>query len=440
MTKKLIYALFIAAVSVALCVGCSKKNNPYDIDDEPKPDPDTVSDADPTPVEDEEPQQDGDTGDIQPDGDTGEPGPDGDSGDTRPDGDTGEPEPDGDSGEPGPDGDTGDSAPDETPDENPDEEIVYNDSSLVPCTGLKRCYEDASALNSCPTEESELFFGQDYFYHSVGMCKPRDFEFVKSVTRDNLTGLFWQKDLPTTYEGCTKSEGRDCTYEEAASYCDNLVIEDNEDWRLPTVEELLTIVDFGKVAPALDSTFFPNTEVDINFNYWTSSTYSPTPSLRLAVDFRSGSVSTMDPSNSFTSGLVRCVSGEPYRPDLELVSETSDVVIDLNTNLVWAKTASGNVIWRNALDFCNTLVFAGHSDWRLPNINELKTLFSSDFENPSSYLGLPENTSSNIFWSSTTYTGSVDMAWLVDFKLGTDTRKKVQTAGGFPAICIRSAD
>ena len=442
MTKKLICSLLIAAAIIAIGTGCSKKKtNQYDVDNDPKPDQDTVTDEDPTPVDDTEPATDEDpdtepaTDEVRPrpDGDTGEPQPDEDSGDSGND--------DTDTGDSQPDGDSSDTQPDETPGTpDEDEEITYNESSLVPCTGLKRCYEDEAPLSSCPSDETELFFGQDYFYHSVGMCKPRDFEFVKGVTRDNLTGLYWQKDLPVTYDGCTKSDGRDCTYEEAASYCENLVIEDLDEWRLPTVEELLTIVDFGNVGPAIDTAFFPGTEVDINYNYWTNSTYSPTPSLRLAVDFRSGAVSTMDPESSATSGLVRCVSGDPYRPNLELITETPDVVIDLNTNLVWAKTASENIIWRNALDFCNSLVFAGYSDWRLPNINELKTLFSSDFENPSSYLGLPENASSNIFWSSTTYAGAVDKAWLVDFKLGTDTRKKVQTAGGFPAICIRSAD
>ena len=53
MTKKLICSLLIAAAIIALGSGCSKKKtNQYDVDNDPKPDQDTVTDEDPTPVDD----------------------------------------------------------------------------------------------------------------------------------------------------------------------------------------------------------------------------------------------------------------------------------------------------------------------------------------------------------------------------------------------------
>jgi hypothetical protein len=124
-------------------------------------------------------------------------------------------------------------------------------------------------------------------------------------------------------------------------------------------------------------------------------------------------------------------------------------ITDNDTGLMWEKHSSDGSIhdfrniytWLNALNFyvpyLNSTSFAGHTDWRLPNVNELHTLVDYGRVYPAmdpvfdvdcidgctvttcscaTYHGRSE------FWSSTTshYTliNSVGFAWMVDFDYG----------------------
>jgi len=66
---------------------------------------------------------------------------------------------------------------------------------------------------------------------------------------DVTTGLMWQQTVPSN----------PVTQDEADAYCANLSLAGHTDWRLPTKIELMSIVDFGRTAPAINLTFFPNT-------------------------------------------------------------------------------------------------------------------------------------------------------------------------------------
>jgi hypothetical protein len=86
---------------------------------------------------------------------------------------------------------------------------------------------------------------------------------------DTITGLVWQRDSSGARAGCTNSPG--CTLAEAKAYCAGLTLGGLTGWRLPGRFELLTIVDFTKLAPAIDQTAFPSTTLDW---FWTSSPYA----------------------------------------------------------------------------------------------------------------------------------------------------------------------
>jgi hypothetical protein len=46
---------------------------------------------------------------------------------------------------------------------------------------------------------------------------------------------------------------------------------------------------------------------------------------------------------------------------------------------MWTKKDNGSkVTWQEATDYCRNLQLAGHSDWRLPTIDELKSIYNEN--------------------------------------------------------------
>jgi hypothetical protein len=109
--------------------------------------------------------------------------------------------------------------------------------------------------------------------------------------RDNNTALVWQQ--------LDDDTGRE--WANALSYCNDLTLGGHSDWRLPSVKELISILDVHNIAPAIDNTVFPDTN---RANYWTSTSISVDPSRAWHVNF--------DWSNNYysdkaTANYVRCV-------------------------------------------------------------------------------------------------------------------------------------
>jgi len=102
-------------------------------------------------------------------------------------------------------------------------------------------------------------------------------------------------------------------------------------------------------------------------------------------------------------------------------------VTDNMTGLMWVKaphSLSSNSVaqtWNNAIDFCNGLTFAGHSDWRLPNVRELQSLIR--YGARVGGLALPSGhpftgVQSDYYWSSSTHADFTDDAWVVYLNYG----------------------
>jgi uncharacterized protein DUF1566 len=132
----------------------------------------------------------------------------------------------------------------------------------------------------------------------AGAVAPQDqyeyFTAPDNSIKDRFTRLRWQRGAsaaPVAYEFATCSGG----------------------FRLPTLKELLTIVDetphpeyegIQIVQKAIDQAAFPDTPV--NARYWTS---SPAPGERIwTVDFKDGSTI---PDDADANRYVRCVRFEP---------------------------------------------------------------------------------------------------------------------------------
>ena len=165
------------------------------------------------------------------------------------------------------------------------------------CTGQTRCYNNNKTEEiSCPTSETADFYGQDAWYASLDKCTQQSFTVQtvsnQKVVLDNNTGLIWQQRFPTD----------NYKWDAAVSYCNSLSYAGYSDWRLPTPQELLTIVDNSRYNPAIDTTYFPNTPSSY---FWSSSTRSDITDYAWYVNFYYGNVS--DYYKDYSYIYVRCV-------------------------------------------------------------------------------------------------------------------------------------
>lgn len=112
---------------------------------------------------------------------------------------------------------------------------------------------------------------------------------------DKETGLVWAKNA-------NLSNGA-LTWQLAMNYCPNLSVGGRKGWRLPTVEELASLVDPTQSNPSLPSGH-PFTNVQSSY-YWSSSSFSGDSSYAWNVHMYSGTVSVDFKTVSFYVWPVR---------------------------------------------------------------------------------------------------------------------------------------
>ena len=87
---------------------------------------------------------------------------------------------------------------------------------------------------------------------------------------------------------------------------------------------------------------------------------------------------------------------------------------------MWSFDQMNYIEWYIGLENCEDSTQADFTDWRMPNINELKSLLDRDLSNPpTSFPGFP-STELNFFFSSTTnsYVEGNGSAWVIDANRG----------------------
>lgn len=116
---------------------------------------------------------------------------------------------------------------------------------------------------------------------------------------DEDTHLTWQQEVVSSGGSpCADGTGGCYAWAAAKAYCQGLQLAGGG-WRMPHVFELQTIVDEGRVRPAVDPTAFAATPVDL---YWSS-----TASAAWVVDFYAGTVAGVGPAGTGALRRIRCV-------------------------------------------------------------------------------------------------------------------------------------
>ena len=108
---------------------------------------------------------------------------------------------------------------------------------------------------------------------------------------DMASGLIWQQ----------QDDGTRRVQAGAISYCQGLALTGSGDWRLSGIKELLSIVDFRALDPAIDTHLFPSTES----RYWSASTNVINADHAWLVSFILGIATSRSKENNST--YARCV-------------------------------------------------------------------------------------------------------------------------------------
>jgi hypothetical protein len=101
--------------------------------------------------------------------------------------------------------------------------------------------------------------------------------------------------------------------------------------------------------------------------------------------------------------------------------------------------------WKYAKKYCKDLSLDGYDDWRLPNINSLRTILRKNyFPNSQSYNGKtyikkpllkPMAIKYQWFWSNTNYKSTFSKIWIADFNNGNDGNSNISDT--YYIRCVR---
>ena len=245
-----------------------------------------------------------------------------------------------------------------------------------------------------------------------------------------ITGLTWKRcaEGQTVSGGSCAGTATTYTWDQAVAL--TATFSGKSDWRLPRIDELVTLVERNAVSPAINTAVFPNTPASL---FWSASASAGSSAYAWNVDFGNG---YDDPGYRASTFSVRLVRGGQslgslglYTPSADFTDNGNGTITHQKTSLTWKRCAEGQTwtgatcsgtasatAWANAVAMTQT--YAGATDWRLPTQNELLTFVEWSATNPAINTAIFPNTPASYFWSASAYAGSSDYAWSVPFYFG----------------------
>jgi hypothetical protein len=253
-------------------------------------------------------------------------------------------------------------------------------------TGQTKCYGDRGEIAA--PKPGQPFYGQDAQY--IG--NPPNYKLNGDGTvSDLVTGLMW-----------TQDPGSKKTFDQAVADTAKCRTGNYDDWRLPTIKELYSLIqlngidpdpmshDDSRLIPFIDRSVFKFTygkEADgeriIDSQFASSTKYVSTTmngnETMFGVNFADGRIKgypiTDRRRGTQKKFFVLYVRGNPDYGKNKFKDNVDGTITDEATGLTWMKADSGKGMdWPAALEYAENLELAGHSDWRLPNAKELQTI------------------------------------------------------------------
>lgn len=162
---------------------------------------------------------------------------------------------------------------------------------------------------------------------------------------DSATGLMWEQATGLAA----------ATWEEAKAYCQSLTLGEQSDWRLPTRNELQTIVDYTRYNPSVSTGFFP---AAVSSNYWCLTSDAGDSGRAWRLFFGSGNSALSAKTNTYSVRAVRAgrcgpadtstttTAVEPTTtapPTSSVASTTSSVMSSTTTSAAMLTTTTSSV-------------------------------------------------------------------------------------------------
>lgn len=295
--------------------------------------------------------------------------------------------------------------------------------AAIPATGQTTSY--------VPGDDGDLEAG-------VAWPTPRFADNGDGTTTDHLTGLMWAS---TAGSATTQWEG-------ALSAANGSTLGGHDDWRLPNVNELMSLVNLGQPAPNSWLNGLPEFSGIQSGRYWASTIiYQPTTLWGWVAHMNNGILGRTNISAIPTSyaWLVRNaetgVVALPRTGKSGLYSDGDDgdlqagvawpvprfvrngdaMVLDMLTGLIWHQSPSETTMsWEDAFAYAAGLDTGGYTDWRVPNRSELRSLANYNYYNWDLYLSgdFGVTVPAGEYWSSSTYAPETADAWVVIIQSG----------------------
>jgi len=309
---------------------------------------------------------------------------------------------------------------------------------IISDTNQTLCYDQSSIID-CPGPD-DAFYGQDASYiinpplftklNALGDSLPISSS-QWTMVRDENTGFIWETktddqsihDHHNIYSWYSSNVTSSSNFPGYTNYNTNteFFIESlnqsayagYSDWRLPSIKELRTIIDYSNPVNASFHHYFPYGN---DVFYWTSESDLDGSFSAWGIYFSNGYYGTRYKSKSHH---IRAVRGTEMNTSGRFFMNNDETVVDTQTGLMFSTiTSHDQMNWENALIYSEQLTHAGFTDWRLPNIQELTSILNfskSDIAIDSQFFsGLRPDA----YWASTTVSNSPNLAWAVHFDAG----------------------
>lgn len=272
-------------------------------------------------------------------------------------------------------------------------------------TAQDACFDIASEIAA--PQEGDPFYGQDAQYtgHAPSYTLSQD----GLTVHDNITGLTWMHSPDTDGDGQILAADK-MTWSEMLVYPAALNASKFggfDDWRLPTIKELYSLIDFrgtdpsgmpgndtSALTPFVNRDYFVFDYGDtaageriIDSQYGSSTMYVNQSwhgfNMLFGINFADGRIKgyeLMLPGGLEKTFTVLCVRGGSEYGINQFTDNGDGTVTDQATGLMWQQADNGEgLLWQDALSYAEGLDFAGYTDWRLPNAKELQSLL--DYSN-----------------------------------------------------------